>query len=551
MKKLVALSLLVIVFLVPACNPKQSDTQGPPPENPKPPSWTMTGLLKDWLITPHDLVINGHEIYVSGNLDNRVAVISLDGQVLRYHTIEKNLGFDNVCVAATSQGQVLALSSRGLWELKSDGTTESLARFNSTIDHMTIGPDDRLYIASRSQGESRILKMELNGTTSNLVTINSNRISDLDFDANGNLFMADAQYGQILKYSKGQGVEIFSIGFPETAGGGPFYLAFDQAGRLYTSSIDYNLALISTDGTVIPLEFINISGDLFFHEDLLYTLGIYNATLFEISVNNTTVLSKRILLDGVVPWYIDHQGGSVVVGERGTFSGRTFFNYDITQPGRIEPNPFLNALQPSQYTFDDSGNTYLLFREVLKKLDSTGREEYSVSLPGNLQWNTRLLYNPADDKIYYFDIDSNSVIMANAQGAETYHRFLSTVSKVFITITKEGNIYAVVFSSDGTKLMDISKSPEERVVWRPNTTFAIYWFHIGSDAKGNLYAALGPSFQDVVCIDPVKGTAISIVGASNSRYGWGFVDPQGFLVTDSGTVVVSAPGVLLKFVPND
>jgi hypothetical protein len=550
MKKIFALSLLVMLFLAPGCSPKQNVTPDTPIDKPKSPSWTMTGLLKDWLITPHDLAINGQEIYVSGNLDNRVAVLNLNGQILRYYTLEKNLQFDNVCVAVTSKGQVLAISAYGLWELKPDGTLSKIKSHSLNIGHMIVGPDDNLYVATRPQDKTTILKIGLDGSTSDLVTVDSNRISDLEFDLNGNLFMADGQYGRILKYSQKQGIEIFSSGFTGTAGSGPFYLAFDQAGRLYTSSVENSLALVSATGTVIPLEFINISGDLVFHDGLLYTIDIYTSKLFEINIDYTTILSKRILLDGFVPWYIDHQGENMVVGQRGTLAGRVFFNYDITQPGRVESNPLLNTLQPDQYIYDDSGNTYLLFRRVLKKLAPTGREEYSFSLPGNFQWNIPLFYNPADGKIYYFDIGSNSVIRANAQGAETYHRFLSTVSKAFLSITKEGNVYAGIISSDGAKLVDISKSPEERVVWRPNTTFNVYWFHIDTDAKGNVYAALGPSFQDVVCIDPVKGTAVPVFGTSASRYDWGFVDPQGFTVTDSGTVVVSAPGVLLKFVPD-
>ena len=479
-----------------------------------------------------------------------MAVLNLDGQILRYYTVEKDQEFDNVCVAVTLQGRVMATSSRGVWELKPDGTTGELVRLDlSTLNYMTIGPDDSLYIAVRSNGKNRILRVSLNGATNDLVTIDSDRISDMDFDSNGNLFMADAQHGRILKYSQAQGVEIFSSGF--SSGGTPF-LTFDKAGRLYSSSSENGLALVSADGTVTPLEFINISGELVFHDGLLYALDIYTSTLYEINVDNTTILSKRILLEGAVPWYIDLQG-EIIVGERACISGRNFFNYDINQPGHVEPNSLLNTLQPNQYAFDDSGNIYLLFGSVLKKLDSTGEEEFSVSLPGSFLWNTRIFYNPSDDNIYYFDENSNSVVRANAQGAETYHRFSSTVSRAFLSITREGKIYAGVISSDGAKLVDISNPPEERVIWRPTEPSAesFCYFHVGSDAEGNLYAALGPKFQQVFCVDPVAGTAISVFDESaTSRYDWGFVDPQGFTVTDSGTVVLSAPGVLIAFIPD-
>jgi WD40 repeat protein len=515
-------------------------------------SWIITGLLKDWIVTPHDLTINGQEIYVSGTLDSRVAVLNLGGRVLRYYAIETNSVYDSVCVAVTSQGQVLAASSRGIWELKPDGTTTKLISFNYVVSHMTIGPDDRLFFSVRSQGKSKIMIISLlNGIISDFLTVDSEWISDIAFDSNGVLFMADVQYGRILKYSQDQGIKVFSPVFANPSGGEEFYLVFDQVDRIYISSSSIRLALVSADGTVIPLEYKNnMSGDLFFHDGLLYTLDLYQSTLYEINVSGINILSERILLNGVIPRYIESQGESMVVGGRMDLSKQKFCNYDITQPGRVEPNALLNTLQPNQFTFDDLGNMYLLFGRVLKKLDSIGREIFSVKLPHNFQWDTRLRYNPADGKIYYFDEDSNSIIRANAQGAETYHRFLSLVSKAYLSFSIEGALYAGLIRSDGALLVDISKSPEERVVWRWSTALGTNMLLIGFDAKGNLYGAMGPSFQQVLCIDPVKGSAVSLFDDSLGRYDWGFVDISGLAVTASGTVILSAPGLLLKFVPD-
>jgi len=514
-------------------------------------SWTMTELLRDWLITPHDLVITGKEIYVSGNLDRRIAVLNLEGQILRYYTIETAPEFDNVCVGVTSRGQVLALSSRGLWELRPNGEAKKIVGFGLNVGHMTIGPDDGIYVSHESRGKSIILRIDLdiaridwNSAVTNLLTIDSDRVSDLDFDSNGDLFLADAQHGEILKYSQQRGIQVFSRGFSDPSGGGPFYLTFDKAGHLYTSSVRNHLALLSADGKMTSLEFYNASGDLVFHDGLLYTLDIYTSTLYQVDIDHTIIRTKRVLLEGTVPWYIDHQG-DIIVGQRSGPAEQKFYNYHPSEPARVEPNSMLNKLQPNQYTFDDVGNMYLLFGNVLKKLTSAGREESSIVLPGKFQWDTRLHYNSADGKIYYFDGDSNSVIMASMQGAEKYHAFSSKASRVFLTATRQGKIYAAVVSSDGAKVMDISNPPQEIVIWRPSRE--PFWFHIASDSKGNLYAALGPEFQHVFFIDLLKGRELSIVQGSPSRYDLGFVDPQGFTVTDSGMVILSAPGVLVKF----
>ena len=518
-------------------------TTPPASETPKIISWTMAGLLKDWLITPMDLVITGEEIYVSGNLDRRIAVLNLKGQILRYYTLEKNPGFENICVGVTSQGQVFAVSSKGLWELKPDGEAKEVISFGFSIryiDHMTIGPDDGIYVSHKPYGKSVISRIGLDGTITDVLAISSNRISDLDFDSNGNLFMFDGEHGQILKYSQGQGVKIFASGF----GRGAMYLTFDEEGRLYTTSHKYRLALVSADGEVTPLKF-HATGDLVFHNRSLYTTDIYTSTLYQLRIRHTAVLKKRVLLEGNVPWYIDHQD-DVIVGQRWAFRGRKFYNYHLNDNVRIEPNHMLNKLQPDQYTFDDVGNMYLLFGDdVLKKITPAGKEKFSIVRPGRFRHDSPLHYDPSGDKIYHFDADSNSVIRASRRRTEIYHKFSSEAKEVFLAITPQGKIYAAVISSSGAELIDISNPPAEKVVWKLYKELS--WFHIASDAEGNLYAALGPAFQRVFLIDPSEGKIIPIVPQSPSRYDMEFIDPQGFTVTESGTVVLSAPGVLVEF----
>jgi len=335
---------------LPEATPKESGTQ-------ETTCWTMTELVKDWLITPTDLVIVKDEIYISGNLDKRIAVLNFEGKILRYYEVEKNKEFDNVCVGVTSQGQVLAVSSRGVFELRPDGEVEKAVDFSWNIDHMTIGSDDGIYVSHKYQGQTQIARIDLNGTINNITIVGSSRVSDLEFDANGDLLMADGQHGQILKYSQERGVEIF-IGGLSKPNGDPFYFTFDQRGLMYCSSNRYKLASVSQDGSITPLG-IDTSGDLFFYKGSLYALNIYTSTLYELKIDNMTVHTKLELLEGLVPWYINHQG-EVIVGMRWALSKRKFYNYYLDDPVRIEPNKLLDELQPEQYTFDNQGNIYVI-----------------------------------------------------------------------------------------------------------------------------------------------------------------------------------------------
>lgn len=564
MKRLAIYTALIISFsLILVCCDASTPPSSPLPSSPAPDTeekqpieskttgWTMTALLKDWLITPADLAIKGQEIYVSGKLDKRIAVLNLDGQILRYYIVDKNLQYDNVCVGVTSQGQVLAISSLGLWELKPDGQAKELLSFRNRgfyIHHMAVGPDDDIYISRGVHGKSTISKVGLDGTMTDILKVDSNRVSDLDFDSNGNLFMFDGEHGQILKYSQDQGAEVFATGFSEYPfGSGPMYLTFDEKDRLYVSlaSNQYRLAIISKDGEAIPLGFYG-DGDMVFHDGFLYTVNVHDTlALHQLEIDRATIHSKRLLIEGAVPWNIEQQD-DFIVGRRPDPYGAKFYNYHLHNPVQIEPNHMLNRLQPNQYTFDDGGNAYLLFRDVLKKVTSTGEEVFSVVLPHEIWGDLRLCHNPLDDKIYYFDEILNSVIRADMKGWEVYHEFSSPAKKVFLTTTPQGKIYAgVVSPNKDARLIDISNPSQEIIVWKPSGQYGR--LHVDSDAEGNLYTVLGPAFQQVFFIDPSDGKAVSIVPQSPYRYDMGFVDPNGFIVTKSGTIIISAPGVLIEF----
>jgi hypothetical protein len=551
---------LAIFFLLPflflACNTKQAVPPNPttptiPPETPKTPTWTMTVLLKDWLLTPHDLAIKGEEIYVGGTFENKVAVLDLQGQVRRYYTIDKGADFGNVLVAITSQGRVFAASSLGIWELNADGTTKRIAILSATLEHLTAGPDDNLYLSNRlTSSQSKITKMTLSGSSSDYLNVDSNRVSDLAFSPNGDLYMADAQYGRILRYSPALGLQVFSSGFAPPGAGGAFYFEFDPIGRFYLCSSWTNLCIVSSEGALSPLGVYNFSGDIVFFNGLLYGLDQFTSKLIELRVSGTTVLSQRLVMDGVVPWYIDHQG-DVIVGSKGPYLNRwSFFNFSTSPPISSVPNAVLNSLQPHQYTFDEVGNIFVRSGNLLKKLDATGKEIYKVTLPGTFPWNSRLFYRVTDGRIYYFDPSTNSIIRANADGAETYHRFASKVDSACLALANDGKVYAAYTISLVASVVDISDPSQERLITTFTAQNGVELLYIGVDGKGYLYSAMGPVYHKVVRIDPATGAAVSLIGSSSPSYDWGFVDPQGFHVMDSGTVYISAPGLLIKFVPD-
>jgi hypothetical protein len=510
--------------------------------------WAMKEVLKDWLITPHDLVVTDDEIYVSGNLDGRIAVLNFDGQIQRYYSIEKNPKFDNVCVGLSSDGKVYAVSSKGVWKLDPDGKTEELFRFSRWIDHMTFGPDDNMYIAENNGETASIVRMNLDGNRTTIAEINSSRISDLDFNADGGLFIFDLQHGYIWKYSEQKGVELYSSAFSEFGNVGPVYMTFDLFGNLYISSINLGLVLVSASGIITPLNFFT-SGDLYFKDGALYALDIYKSILFQAIINHTTISNERILIEGVVPWYIDHNK-DVIVGERDDFLGRHFYNYYFTEPVRIEPNELLNHLQPDQFVFDDSGNVFVLKNNTLKKISPTGQEEFSVNIPGRFQWDTRLHYNNSDGKVYYYDDSSNSILQADASGGRTFHIFSAKMDFIYIAITPQGRVFASFVASDELKLIDITDPTQEIVVYKTAAQYEyerIQISHIASDNEGNIYAAFGPEFQKVIYFALDKFLPTPIVPLNQIRFDFGWVDPQGFTATDSGSIVLSAPGVLVEF----
>ncbi|MBI2831786.1 MAG: hypothetical protein HYX79_05980 [Chloroflexi bacterium] len=470
-------------------------------------------------------------------------MLSIDGRLLRYYSLEIKPDFDNVSVGVTSTGRVLAISSRGLWELMPNGETRKIRTISWNIDHMTIGPDDGIYVSRKARGRSIISKIGTDNAITDIVTVDSDRVSDLEFDSNGNLFIADAQHGDILKFRPGEAPRALAQGaYTPSIGGGPFYLAFDEVGRLYTSSSTNGLAQVSEDGKVTKLQF-HVDGDLAFYETKLYALGIYTSTLFKLSVRDTALLSKEVIQEGTVPWYVT-SWGDVVVGERNDFRGKQFWNYYLDSPGHVEPNIILNKLQPNQFVFGKD-HVYLLFGNVLKRFTDTGDEEAQIKLPGRFLRDTRLYYSPSDDRLFYYEPDSNSVIRVSTKSTETYYKLPLKPERVTLAATPQGKVYAGIVSSEGARIVDITNPLEERIVW--SSSKAIFWLHIGTDSGGGLYAALGPFFQQVYNVDPVNGKTTLLVPESVSRYDMGFVDPQGFTVTESGTVIVSAPGLLIKF----
>jgi hypothetical protein len=503
----------------------------------------MTAFAKDWLITPHDLAVSGNEIYVSGNLDPRIVVLNPKGEIQRYYEISKNNEYDNVCVASMSMGQVFAMSSRGLWELMPDGEARVVNQARLSIDHMTIGPEDTIYVSHREGNGSKISIVAMDGTVTELLTLESRRISDLEFDPDGILHWYDGSRGTINRYTPEGGIEIIASDLAESAGGSPGYLAFDGQGNLYTSTARYGLLMIPDNRSPAQID-VHATGDLIFYDGQLYALDIYTSSLYQATLEAASLIESQVLLDGFAPWSIETWDG-MVVGVRETSQGRSFYNYFPSDPGRIEPHALLNELQPHHFTFDDAGNLYLIIGDTLKLVDSEGIEQFSITLPNRSRRSMRLHFNPQDDRVYYFDEISNYVMMADSSGVETFFQFDADVRNASLAITPTGTIYAAIATSSGTRIVNITEPTQQNTIWDPQ--FNAYWMHLGSSGDGTLYATFGPFYQKVLLIDPVEMAADSIVPTSSTRYALGFVDPSGFAVMDTGEVFVSAPGLLLEF----
>lgn len=512
--------------------------------------WKVDVLIKEWLITPEDLAITGDEIYISGNFDNRIIVLNLRGQIQRYYTIEKNRAFDNVCVDVTSEGRVYALSSQGLWELKPDGETEKVAIVPfDYIEHMMIGPNDVIYFSYNFRGGSAIATLDLDGTISNVLYPGSNRISDFDFDSHGNLIMFDAQVGQILKYTPDSGIEILASGLSQF-GGGPGYLSIKDDEIYFTYQSPYHLSLRNGEVSITPLEFEGGS-DFVFYNGSLYIMDVYASILYCVELDYVTVVSNRVLLDGLVPWAIDNQG-DIIVGQRSDGGTSYFYNYFLDDTFSVMPNTVLTSWEFDYFTFDDFGNAYLLNHDSLVKITASGDVEYQVDFwdqddfSDDYSWGPGIRYNPVDGKIYAYDEESNSVFMIGENGVDLFHNFSVWTKRAFLAITPKGRIYAAaIVPGFGSKVVDITNPEEEIHIWSPGEDY--FWFHLDSDVEGNLYAAMGPGDQQVYFINVSEGKAVSMVTSENSSYDYGFVDPQGLAVTMSGDVVLSVPGFLLKF----
>ncbi|MFC2079386.1 hypothetical protein ACFLSZ_05360 [Candidatus Bipolaricaulota bacterium] len=509
------------------------------------PSFEPEVLVQDWLISPHDMVVANGNIYVSANLDGRIAALRNDGQLIQYFSVDFRMEGTGVCLAALSDGRVFAASSLGIWELGGNGTARQLAQWFLNVDAMASGPDNKIYVAYEQNSNTNIAQVGLDGSRSVLMSVPSHEVSALIFDQEGNLLIADSEHGRVLRYSEARGLEVMlDLGSVLYPGGCRFYMAFDNQGTLFISGLGPGLMILRSDGKLAHTG-VYVTGDLEFAAGHLYALETFTSSLLQITLDGQNVAGARVLRRAQAPWQIE-TAGDVIIGERRDSLGREFSRYYLGDSIRIERHDLLSSLDPDQFTLDSSGNLYVAIDGVLSKLTSEGAVAYSVSMPGTVDQNTRLAHRASDDHIYYFDSESNSIWRIAAGGAQVYHTLSSLAERTMLAFTSDGGVYAAVIFEEyvAAALLDITDPPREKKIWDPGE---VAWFHLAAHPDGYLLAAIGAYYQGVFVIEPVIPVVVPIYSASIPP----FVDPQGFAVTGSGDAILSAPGLLILYRQTD
>jgi hypothetical protein len=509
------------------------------------PTWRVEPIVMDWLVTPTDLVVVNDEIYVSANLDNRIAVLDLEGNLLRYYKIDISSGFDNVSVSSDSGGRVYAASRYGIWELLPDGNISRLLKYDKYLHQMIVGSDDNFYIV---EGDPvKISRLHRDGTSDFIYQSTSNRISDIEFNKLGDLYFYDATNRTIYKYlfSTGEVTPIIQVGVL-FGGGGPNYLGFDKYGRLFISSADFGFAEVQENGTLrLVKDAWWSTGDIFYYKDRFYVLDIYTSNLFSFDEADGLIQDQRMIKRGQVPWYITNNK-NIIVGQRSAGSRSEFFNYYWEGDLRIESNNELNELQPEQFAFDQKGNLYYLKNNILSKatLDNLGAADFQIRLPFKSDWNTRIHYNPHDDSIYLFDQSSNSIWRINGEKQEKFFTFFIPVNIARLAFGPLGQIYCIIAYPNELKIIDITNRQEDVLVVTESGRMGV----ISTDIAGDLFYGIFPSNMQVYYFDFKSKLPVRINTAFDfHEYEIKFVDIQGFTTTDSGDLFLSAPGLFLHY----
>lgn len=373
-------------------------------------------LVTDWLIVPHDLAFDANgNLLVACNLDNRIALLSPDGDILMYYELESYEGsFQNTCVATTSSGDSYALNSIGLYKLNANGTVTKLAHMTHHVTHMVAGEGESLFFTGSCNGynhEDAFYRINLFPTAGiqRIFCFDYADIRDLDRGPDNNFYAFSAYTGTIMKFSVYGSIQVFKSGFSHHVG--HRYLSFTPDGTMFLA--DQAVYEIDLDGNVTVREEFQPHGEMLFLPDKsYYTLDQYSSNLmkYDEQGNLTALRSGQI-------------GRTLTYLPSGAFGGRVcnVGHYEYFPSGKLKTSTFDYGIN---YVFDKAGNSYYFTDVSLNRVDPLGTssiitEDVSCDID---YYDEIIAFSEVDQVIYATcSIDQNNRVMRYFLNGDQYN----------------------------------------------------------------------------------------------------------------------------------
>ena len=519
-------------------------------------SCTDTGALKtevlaqDWLITPHDLAFDANgNLLVACNMDNRIAVVNPDGELLHYYKLDEYNGrFENTCVATVASGSSYALNSRGLYGLNADGTVTKLISISHWVTHMCAGEDETLYYTADIHGRGGFFQIQLSPTVEirQISSVDDGGLRGMDRGPDNNFYAFSADTGRIIKFSPNGSTEVFKSGFAHH--GGPVYVAFTPDNTLFVATCpSQKVYEIDLAGNVTTRdEFIPFGEMLFLPDKSYYTLDIYQSQLFKYDTEGT-----RAFLN------IGQIGRSLVYMPSGALMGQVagIGQHEYFPSGTIESSAISDfyGRRNTRYIFDQDGNTYYFQDNALYSVSPLGTltvisEDVGAAI---CYYDESIAFSEADQAIYVLGTEGKSSLIMRYSIHGDKSVFYNNPHELVagsLDIDAAGNVYygyqradnysyhLLKIDPDGTATELFSKEGEERGIM------------VISCAKAALDAYLVISPGKFVMYHVLENGDVEQLTSDISITG---VDFQGLETSKSGYIYLVSPGILYRFAKNE
>jgi len=534
---------------VPTPTPTPAPTPIPAPAPDTTAPSAIAGLVaQDWLITPHDLAFDANgNLLIAGNMDNRIAVLSPDGELLYYYELDEYNGrFQNTSVATTSSGNSYALNSIGLYKLNADGTVTKLKSISPGhwVTHMCAGEGETLYYTADVRGRGTFFQIQLSPSLEirQISSVEDRELRGMDRGPDNNFYAFSANTGRIIKFSPDGSTEVFKSGFSHH--GGPIYLAFTPDNTLFVADAPsrkvYEIDLV---GNVTTRDEFRPYGDMLFLPDKsYYTLNIYESQLIKYDTQGTPTFLR-----------LGQIGRRLVYMPSGAFMGQVsgIGQYEYFPSGTIKASSISDFFgdKYTRYIFDQDGNTYYF----------QGNALYSVSPLGTLTtvnkdvgytidyYDESIAFSEVDQAIYATATqDQNSFIMRYFINGERFVFYENPYDIITASLDLDiaGNVYygyqraddysyhLLKIGRDGTAVELFSKKGYENgIMVLSFAKTALDGYLVLSPGKFVMYHVLENEDVEQLTSD------ITITG----------VDYQGLETSRGGDVYMSAPGILYRF----